>query len=183
MKAESLSIPDVKIVTPVKFEDSRGFFSETYNRDAFRRIGIDVDFVQDNHSRSERAGTLRGLHFQTPPYAQAKLVRALRGAILDVAVDLRRSSTHYGRHVKHVLTAENGTQIFIPEGFAHGFITLEPGTEVAYKTSNVYSPKHDRGLPWDDPVLCIDWGWTGELYLSDKDKGHSAFEHFLSPFI
>lgn len=182
MEVKSLPIPDVVILTPRKFADARGFFSETYNRDTYRAAGVDVQFVQDNHSRSERAGTLRGLHFQSPPHAQAKLVRVLRGRILDVAVDLRKSSPTYGKHVKYVLCGDEGSQIFIPEGFAHGFLTLEPETEVAYKTSEFYAPSHDLGLPWDDDQLSIDWGWAGEVYLSEKDKHHPAFTRFRSPF-
>lgn len=182
MQSKILAIPDVIVLTPRKFADARGFFSETYNRDLFSSLGVRGEFVQDNHSRSELVGTLRGLHFQTPPHAQAKLVRVLRGSILDVAVDLRRSSPTYGKHVKATISADEWNQIFIPEGFAHGFLTLESGTEVAYKTSSLYSPNHDAGLPWDDPDLAINWGWTGEVVLSDKDRAHRSFASFQSPF-
>lgn len=182
MQAKNLSIPDVLVLSPRKFADARGFFSETYNRELFSSLGIRSEFVQDNHSRSEQVGTLRGLHFQTPPHAQAKLVRVLRGSILDVAVDLRRSSSTYGHHVKAVISAYEWNQIFIPDGFAHGFLTLEPGTEVAYKTSNLYAPSHDAGLPWNDPDLAIDWGWKGDVILSDKDKVHKSFASFETPF-
>ncbi|MBN7777453.1 dTDP-4-dehydrorhamnose 3,5-epimerase [Nitratireductor aquimarinus] len=182
MQPEILAIPDVLVFAPRKFSDARGFFSETYNRDLFCSLGIRAEFVQDNHSRSEQAGTLRGLHFQTPPHAQAKIVRVLRGSILDVAVDLRRSSPTYGKHVKAIISVDEWNQIFIPEGFAHGFLTLESGTEVAYKTTSPYAPNHDAGLPWDDPDLAIDWGWAGELFLSDKDRAHKRFASFETPF-
>jgi dTDP-4-dehydrorhamnose 3,5-epimerase len=147
----------VAIVAPVRHEDARGFFSETYNRDAFREIGIDCEFIQDNHSLSRVPATVRGLHFQVPPFAQAKLVRVVRGAIYDAAVDIRRSSPAYGRSIAVTLSAENGAQLFIPAGFAHGYCTLEPDTEVLYKVDAAYSRDHERGLRWNDPALSIDW--------------------------
>lgn len=163
-------IPAVKILVPKRFGDSRGWFSETWNRRALATAGIELDFVQDNHSLSIPAGTVRGLHFQIPPFAQDKLVRVVRGAILDVAVDLRRSSPTFGRHVCVRLDAAEGLQILVPAGFAHGFVTTEPDTEVFYKVTNYYSPEHDRGLSWNDPDLGIDWGIDPErVRVSEKD--------------
>jgi dTDP-4-dehydrorhamnose 3,5-epimerase len=165
------AIPDVKILTPKRFGDHRGFFSETYNRQRFAEAGIDVEFVQDNHSMSAAAGTVRGLHFQGRPFAQAKLVRVARGRILDVAVDIRRSSETYGRHVAIELSAENGRQLFVPVGFAHGFCTLEPDTEIEYKVSAYYSAAHDHGLAYDDPSLGVAWPVPFDrAVLSDKDR-------------
>ncbi|OYW61959.1 MAG: dTDP-4-dehydrorhamnose 3,5-epimerase [Bosea sp. 12-68-7] len=170
---EPTALPDVKIIQPKRFGDHRGFFSETYSRSAFAEAGITLAFVQDNHSLSAAVGTLRGLHFQAPPFAQDKLVRVPRGRILDVAVDIRASSPDFGRFVAVELSAENWRQLLVPAGFAHGFITLEPGTEVIYKVSAPYSPEHDRGLAFDDPALGIDWGLPAErLTLSDKDRRH-----------
>ena len=146
-----LSIPEVKTLTPKKFEDGRGFLSEVYNRKTLAEAGIEINFVQDNHSFSEKKGTVRGLHFQTPPFAQDKLVRVVRGSVFDVAVDLRQNSATYGQYVSIVLSAETWNQLLIPIGFAHGFMTLEPDTEVLYKVSNYYSPEHDKGLLWNDP--------------------------------
>jgi dTDP-4-dehydrorhamnose 3,5-epimerase len=164
-------IPAVKILVPKRFGDSRGWFSETWNRRTLAAAGIDLDFVQDNHSLSVPAGTVRGLHFQAPPFAQDKLVRVLRGAILDVAVDLRRASPTYGRHVSVRLDAAEGMQLLVPAGFAHGFVTTEPGTEVFYKVTGYYSPEHDRGILWNDPDLGIDWGIDPDrVSLSDKDR-------------
>jgi dTDP-4-dehydrorhamnose 3,5-epimerase len=170
---EATSIPDVKIITPKKFGDNRGFFSETYNRAALREAGIDLEFVQDNHSLSALPGTLRGLHFQSPPFAQDKLVRVPRGRVLDVAVDLRRSSPFFGQHVAVELSAENWRQLLIPAGFAHGFVTLEPDTEFVYKVTNPYSVPHDHGIAFDDPALGINWGIApGDAIVSDKDRRH-----------
>src|SRR5689334_16404443 len=171
MQMTPASIPDVKLLTPKKFGDHRGFFSETYSRKALRDIaGIDVEFVQDNQSLSVEKGVVRGLHYQLPPMAQDKLVRVTRGAILDVAVDIRRNSPTFGKHVKAVISAENWQQIFVPKGFAHGFVTLEPNTEVLYKVTNYYSPKDERGIRWNDPKLGIDWGLPQDsAILSKKD--------------
>jgi dTDP-4-dehydrorhamnose 3,5-epimerase len=157
MQVIPLEIPDVKLVSPARFQDARGFLSEVYNKQAFASAGIDTEFVQDNHSASEEPNTVRGLHFQSPPFAQAKLVRVVRGAAFDVAVDLRRGSPTYGRHVSAVLSAEAWNQMFIPHGFAHGFCTLEPDTEVVYKLSAYHAREHDMGLYWNDPDLGIAW--------------------------
>lgn len=171
MKFEDASIADIKIVTPRKHGDARGFFSEVYRRDAFAAAGFDYAFVQDNQSFSVRSGTLRGLHFQTPPFAQTKLVRVLRGRILDVAVDIRRASPTFGKHVAVELSAQNWRQLLIPAGFAHGFITLEADTEVLYKVTAPYAPDHDRGLAFDDPDLSIDWPLPpAGPALSDRDR-------------
>jgi len=165
-----LAIADVKLIAPRIFRDARGFFSETFNASAFAKAGIEAQFVQDNHSLSVEKGVVRGLHFQTPPHAQDKLVRVVRGAILDVAVDIRRGSPTYGRHVSAVISAENWEQIFIPKGFAHGFCTLEPNTEVIYKVTSLYAPESDKGLQWNDPALAIDWPVTADTaVLSAKD--------------
>jgi dTDP-4-dehydrorhamnose 3,5-epimerase len=175
MQIQSLDIPDVKLVTPKRIGDNRGFFSETYNATAFAAGGISTPFVQDNQSLSAEKGTIRGLHFQTEPFAQAKLVRVIKGAIFDVAVDIRKDSPSFGRHVSAILSEENWQQLYIPVGFAHGFCTLEPNTEVIYKVTNFYSAANDRGLLWNDPALGIDWpvDETGAV-LSDKDKKHPA---------
>lgn len=158
-------------VRPRRFGDQRGWFSETYKRDAFADAGITDDFVQDNESFSAPVGTLRGLHYQLPPHAQAKLVRVLRGSILDVAVDIRRSSPTFGRHVAVVLSADEGNQLYVPAGFAHGFCTLDDDVHVVYKVTARYAPETERAIRWDDPALGIDWpGLDGrEPVLSDKD--------------
>lgn len=168
---EDLELPGLKLVTPQKNGDDRGFFSETYTASLWEKAGLHFNFVQDNHSLSRDVGTVRGLHFQAEPFAQDKLIRVLTGRILDVVVDLRRSSPTYGRHVAVELSRENWRQIFIPKGFAHGFVTLEPNTEIAYKVTDFYSPAHDYGLAWDDPELGIDWGITADkAILSEKDR-------------
>ncbi len=173
MDVQSLEIPAVKLITPRIHRDHRGFFSETYNAKALARAGIDVAFVQDNHSLSREKGVVRGLHFQTRPKAQGKLVRVTRGAILDVAVDIRRESPTFGRHVAVVLSAENWRQLWIPVGFAHGFCTLEDDAEVQYKVTDDYAPDCDRGLLWNDPALGIAWPVEpGGAILSDKDRAH-----------
>jgi dTDP-4-dehydrorhamnose 3,5-epimerase len=173
MDALRLDIPDVLLITPRRFGDSRGFFGETYNRAHFANIGIEADFVQDNHSKSSERGTVRGLHFQAPPHAQDKLIRVCRGAIYDVAVDIRHGSPTYGQAVSAVLSAENWSQLWVPKGFAHGFCTLEPDTEVIYKVTALYSPDCDKGLAWDDPSLKIDWPVPSQdAVLSEKDRQH-----------
>jgi dTDP-4-dehydrorhamnose 3,5-epimerase len=183
MQIRSLDIEAVKIITPAKHGDHRGFFSETYNKAALAEAGITIDFVQDNQSLSAQKGTMRGLHFQTPPFAQAKLLRVVRGAVFDVAVDLRRGSPSYGRHVSAVLSAEEWNQILVPAGFAHGFMTLAPDTEVIYKVSNYYAPECDKGLLWNDPALGIDWPLpAGGAVLSDKDTKQPLLAAFDTPF-
>ncbi|MFN3644833.1 MAG: dTDP-4-dehydrorhamnose 3,5-epimerase [Gemmobacter sp.] len=180
---EATAIPDVRIVTPRRFGDDRGWFSETWSRRALAAQGIDVDFVQDNQSFSRPVGTLRGLHMQRPPHAQAKLVRVLRGRILDVAVDIRRASPTYGRWVAVELSAADGRQLFIPEGFLHGFVTREPETEVAYKCNAYYAPDCEGAVRWDDPDLAIDWGIApGDAILSAKDAAAPAFRDLDTPF-
>jgi dTDP-4-dehydrorhamnose 3,5-epimerase len=173
MQVEDTAIPEVKIITPKKFGDARGFFSEVYSRAAFEKAGLDLNFVQDNHSHSGAPGTIRGLHFQTAPFAQDKLVRVVRGRVLDVAVDLRRGSPTFGAHVAVELSAANWRQLLVPVGFAHGFCTLEPDCEVLYKVTAPYSAANDYGLAFDDPALGIDWGVDpAQAVLSDKDRKH-----------
>lgn len=167
----SLSIPDVKVIVPDRFGDDRGFFSETYSRRVMADAGIEEEFVQDNHSLSAVVGTVRGLHYQLPPFAQAKLVRVIRGAVVDVAVDIRRGSPTFGQHVAVTLSAAAWNQIYVPAGFAHGFCTLEPDTEVVYKVTAYYSRVHDRGISWNDPQLGIAWPVeSATAQLSDKDR-------------
>lgn len=176
MEVEKLAIPEVMVLRPVRHQDDRGFFCETYNRRTLAECGIETEFVQDNHALSRRKGTVRGLHFQIPPFGQDKLIRVVRGAILDVAVDIRVGSPTYGRHVSAVISASEGNQIFVPACFAHGIATLEPDTEVIYKVSNHYSVAHDRGLSWNDPDLGIDWPvGDADVTLSDKDRAQPRF--------
>jgi dTDP-4-dehydrorhamnose 3,5-epimerase len=171
LEVTALAIPEVKLIRPKRFGDHRGFFSETYNKRALESRGICLDFVQDNHSYSAAKGTVRGFHYQLPPKAQDKLVRVTRGAILDVALDIRRSSPTFGRWVSAVLSAAEWNQILVPAGFAHCFVTLEPDTEVIYKVTDYWSPEHERGILWCDPDLGIDWGIAPEeAVVSDKDK-------------
>ena len=171
MQVENTAIADVKIITPKKFGDHRGFFSEVYSRKAWAEAGLDYEFVQDNHSFSVEVGVIRGLHFQTEPFGQDKLVRVAKGRVLDVAVDLRRRSPTYGKHVAVELSAANWRQLLVPIGFAHGFCTLEADCEVLYKVTNIYSPAHDKGLAFDDPALGIDWRIDlAKAVLSDKDR-------------
>lgn len=170
MDVTPLRIPDVLLLRPKRFEDDRGWFQETWNQRTLQNAGIDLDFVQDNQSLSRKEGTVRGLHLQVAPYAQAKLVRVLVGAIVDVAVDLRDGSPTHGEWVSAELSAENGAQLLVPRGFAHGFRTLAPNTEVAYKVDGFYSRASERGIRYDDPALGIDWGPEGDIVLSDKDK-------------
>ena len=182
MQVEQLRIPDVKVLTPKKHGDHRGFFSEAYSRRALAEAGIEIEFVQDNHSRSAAKGTVRGLHFQIPPFAQDKLVRVVRGAVFDVAVDLRRSSPTYGRHASVTLSAEAWNQVLVPAGFAHGFQTLAPDTEVIYKVSGYYAPDHDKGLLWNDPALGIEWPIPErEAVLSDKDRRQPRLADLAAP--
>jgi dTDP-4-dehydrorhamnose 3,5-epimerase len=183
MNVERLAIPDVLLITPKKFGDDRGFFSETFNVKTFAAVGIRAPFVQDNHSLSGEVGTIRGLHFQTPPHAQAKLVRVPRGRILDVVVDIRRGSPTYGRHVSAELSAKNWAQLYVPVGFAHGFCTLEPDTEVIYKVDGYYAPANDAGIIWSDPDLGIPWPVkTGKAKTSDKDAKLPRFKDLPAIF-
>jgi dTDP-4-dehydrorhamnose 3,5-epimerase len=171
LEALPLSLPDVKLIRSKRIADVRGYFAEAYVYRDFAAAGIIDEFVQDNQSFSIAIGTVRGLHFQTPPFAQAKLVRVLQGKIMDVVVDLRRASATFGEHLTVDLSAENGDQLYVPIGFAHGFCTLTPATEVLYKVNNVYSPAHDRGLNWADPALGIHWPVNeSQAILSEKDR-------------
>ena len=175
----------VRLIVPKRHGDARGWFTETYNRETFSTLGIACNFVQDNHSLSVPAFTLRGLHFQEPPRGQDKLVRCIRGRIFDVAVDVRRGSPTYGKWVSAELSAENGHQLFIPIGFAHGFVTLEPDCEVTYKCSDTYAPEQDGGIRWNDPAIGIDWPIPPSITpkLSTKDKVQPLLADFDSSFI
>lgn len=172
----------VKILAPPRHGDRRGFVSETYSRRELRAVGIDVEFVQDNHSASYEAGTVRGLHYQVPPAAQDKLVRVARGAVLDVAVDLRVGSPTFGAWTSVELSERRWNQVFVPAGFAHGFCTLESDSHVLYKVSAPYAPDLERGLPWDDPDLDIAWPRRERYILSDRDRGWPPFAELESPF-
>lgn len=169
MKIQQTSLPGVVILTPVRFSDNRGFFSESWNYQRMAQAAFDIDFVQDNHSLSREVGTLRGLHFQAPPHAQIKLIRCGRGALYDVAVDIRHGSPTFGRWIGVELSFDNGKQVLIPEGFLHGFVTREPDTEIIYKCSDYYAPDCDAAVRFDDPDISIDWGLDAAPILSDKD--------------
>lgn len=167
---EPQSIPEVILIKPRVFGDDRGFFMETYKRSDFEANGISFDFLQDNHSRSDR-GVLRGLHYQLEPVSQGKLVRVVRGSVFDVAVDIRKSSPTFGKYVSATLNSDQKEMFWIPPGFAHGFLSLEDGTEFLYKTTGQYSPEHERAIRFDDPAIGIDWPLSGnDLILSDKDR-------------
>lgn len=182
MNIDPTSLPGVVVLTPRRFGDERGWFSETWNRNALEKAGIEVDFVQDNHSFSAETGTLRGMHYQAPPHAQDKLVRCTRGAIWDVVVDVRIGSPYYGRWYGVELTAENGKQLFVPKGFLHGFITRAPDTEVQYKVTDVYAPDCDGSVRWDS--CGVDWPLdVAAPVLSDKDKVAPLLAYFDSPFV
>ena len=183
MNIVETALSDVLEITPQRFGDHRGFFSETYNSRAWANAGLDYSFVQDNHSKSETAGTLRGLHYQAPPAAQDKLIRVVAGAIIDVAVDIRVGSPTYGQWVSVELSAANGKQLLVPKGFLHGFVTLADATEVVYKCTDFYAPEHDGSVKFDDPDLGIDWVWDmGDVTLSEKDAQAPSFDTFDSPF-
>jgi dTDP-4-dehydrorhamnose 3,5-epimerase len=172
MNVDTTPLPGLKVITPSRFADERGWFSESWNRDRMEAAGLNYDFVQDNHSLSETKHIVRGLHFQTPPRAQAKLVRCGRGKLFDVAVDIRFGSPTYGHWFGVELSPENGKQLLIPTGFMHGFVTLAPNTEIIYKCSDFYSPDHDQTVRWDDPAIGINWHLDGHTpLLSDKDRG------------
>ena len=179
---EETSLPGVKILTPRRFADDRGHFFESWNRERLRDAGIDADFVQDNQSYSRLANTVRGLHFQSPPHAQAKLVRCGRGRIFDVAVDIRAGSPTYGQWAGVELSAENGKQLFVPAGFLHGFATREDDCEVLYKCDAYYAPSHDGSVRFGDPEIGIDWGLTGPAILSEKDASAPMLSAIGSPF-
>jgi dTDP-4-dehydrorhamnose 3,5-epimerase len=173
MQIERFTIDDIFVVTPLKRIDHRGFFSETYRSEALKAHGVTADFVQENHVFSAERGVLRGLHFQIPPRAQGKLVRCIRGTILDVAVDIRKQSPTYGRHVALELSATNWKQLWVPPGFAHGYITLEPDCEVIYKVTDYWAPESERGIAWNDPGLGIDWRYSAsDIIIADKDRSH-----------
>lgn len=183
MEVHETAIADVLILKPGIHADERGFLSEVFNEASLAEAGIDTRFVQENHTRSISPGTVRGLHFQIPPQPAAKLVRCTRGSALDFAVDLRRGSETYGMHVGQTLSEANWLQMFIPEGFAHGFCTLEPNTEIVYKASAFWDPNLDRGIRWDDPDLAIEWPVTSDdVILSDKDREQPAFRDIQPVF-
>jgi dTDP-4-dehydrorhamnose 3,5-epimerase len=173
MQVIDTEIGGVKILLPKKIGDNRGFFSEVYSQKSLAAAGIHVNFIQDNHSLSAETGVVRGLHYQLPPMAQDKLLRVVHGKILDIAVDVRRNSPTFGQSVSVLLSAENWKQLLVPVGFAHGFVTLEPNTEVLYKVTNYYSPEHERAIRWNDPDLAIDWGIDeSAAILSPRDRLH-----------
>jgi len=182
MQIDPLGLPGLCVLTPARFGDARGYFSESWNRTRISEAGFDVDFVQDNHSLSAAANTVRGLHFQAPPHAQAKLVRCGRGVLFDVAVDIRKGSPTYGQWAGVELSAENGKQLLIPGGFAHGFATRAPDTEIIYKCSDYYAPECEGAIRFDDADIGIDWGLTGEAILSGKDSEAGSLAEFDSPF-
>ena len=182
--SKDIALDSCKLITPRRFLDDRGYFCETWNRRSLLSEGIDVDFVQDNLSLSHEIGTVRGLHCQLPPHAQAKLVRCPRGRLFDVAVDIRKGSPGFGRWIGEELSADNGRQLFIPAGFLHGFITLEPNTEIMYKCSAYYTPECDVSVRFDDPDIAIDWPIaTARTVVSDKDDAALQFADFDSPFV
>ena len=182
MQIETTDLDGVLLLTPKRFGDARGFFSESWSKQTMAAQGLNFDWVQDNHSLSMQVGTVRGLHFQAPPHAQDKLVRCGRGALFDVAVDIRRGSLTYGKWVGHELSFENGRQLLIPAGFLHGFATLEAETEIIYKCSDYYAPECDGAVRFDS--LGIDWGLAGiEPILSEKDAAAQGFADFESPFV
>ncbi|MEO0378637.1 MAG: dTDP-4-dehydrorhamnose 3,5-epimerase [Pseudomonadota bacterium] len=184
MKIEPTALAGVYLLTPKRFGDERGFFSESWNKNVMAQNGLDIDWVQDNHSLSTQPGTVRGLHFQSPPHAQAKLVRCGRGALFDVAVDIRKGSPTYGQWVGYELSFENAQQLLIPAGFLHGFVTRALDTEVVYKCSDFYAPDCDGAVRFDCPTIGIDWGLQGvDPVLSDKDMAAPALADFDSPFV
>ena len=183
MQIEQTPLPGVLILTPRRFGDARGFFSESWNRQTLAGHGIDLDFCQDNHSLSAQVGTVRGLHFQASPHAQDKLVRCGRGALYDVAVDIRTGSPTYGRWTGVDLTAENGRQLLVPKGFLHGLVTQSPDTEIIYKCTDYYAPDCEGAVRFDDPAIGVDWGIApGEAILSDKDAVAPLLADLDSPF-
>ncbi|MBO9473256.1 dTDP-4-dehydrorhamnose 3,5-epimerase [Shimia sp. R10_1] len=180
MQIETTALDGVLILTPARFGDARGFFSESWNKQRMLEHGIDLEFVQDNHSMSAEVGTVRGLHFQAPPHAQDKLVRCGQGELLDVAVDIRKGSPTYGQHVAVELSAQNGRQLLVPKGFLHGFITRAPMTEVIYKCTNYYAPKFEGAVHWDS--CRVNWGIDRKVVVSQKDQVAPTLKNFESPF-
>ncbi|MCF8302205.1 MAG: dTDP-4-dehydrorhamnose 3,5-epimerase [Bacteroidales bacterium] len=180
MKITPSSIPDVLIIEPRVFEDSRGYFFEAYNQEKFYEQGLNMEFVQDNESKSQK-GVLRGLHFQKPPFAQGKLIRVIKGAVLDVAVDIRKESPFYGKWITEILSEQNKRMVYIPEGFAHGFLTLEDETIFFYKCTQFYNKESEGSIRWNDPDLDIRWDFPDPV-LSEKDKNAPLFKDFDSPF-
>ncbi len=175
MKVTPLSIPDVLLIEPIVLEDSRGFFFESFREDIFKKeTSLDISFVQDNHSKSSQ-GILRGLHYQLPPHAQAKLTRVIQGEVLDIAVDIRKSSPTCGQYVAEILSSDNKKQLYVPEGFAHGFLTLSEVAEYLYKTTDFYHPESERSILWDDKTLNIGWPKNIEINLSSKDLNGAIF--------
>ncbi len=182
-EARKLGLGGVTELRPARHGDHRGFFSEVWSASALAEAGIATDFVQDNHSFSTQAGVLRGLHYQEPPFAQAKLVRVTRGAIFDVAVDIRHGSPSFGKWVGLTVSEAEWNQIYVPVGFAHGFVTLEPDTEVLYKVSAPYAPRHDRTIRFDDPAIGVEWPLDGrDPILSEKDRGAPLLADIVTPF-
>jgi|SRR3954466_665969 dTDP-4-dehydrorhamnose 3,5-epimerase len=184
LEIRALLLAEIKLIVPQIHRDARGFFSETYNRQALCAAGMSIEFVQDNHILTREAGTIRGLHFQTPPRAQGKLVRVTRGSIFDVAVDIRVGSPTFGQHVSVTLSNENWRQIWIPTGFAHGYCTLEPDTEVIYKVTDYYAPDFDRGIKWDDEAVGIKWPvHPDNVKLSQKDRTLPSLKDMVPAFV
>ena len=175
-------IPDVLKIIPKKFVDERGYFSEIFNIREYKKLGIEDQFVQDNRSFSKKTGTVRGLHFQSPPYEQSKLISCTRGSIFDVAVDLRKNSPTFGKWTAHELTYDNGCQLFVPFGFAHGFMTLEDNTEVIYKCSNYYNPESEQIIKWNDPDIDIKWPLNIKTIISNRDNNAPFLSQIESPF-
>ena len=170
------------LIKPTRYKDERGFFSETYSRRQYKEFGVDVDFLQDNHSVSWEPGTLRGLHFQAPPYAQGKLVRCGKGAVFDVAVDIRKGSPTFGHWDGYELTEENGHQLYVPAGFAHGFLTLKPESEIVYKCTDYYAPQAEGSIRWDDPSIDIEWPLSENIILNQRDAVAPLLKNFETPF-
>jgi len=183
VKITETELPGLLVLEPARFGDERGFFCESWNRKTLSAHGIDIDFVQDNHSFSAAANTVRGLHFQSPPHAQAKLVRCGRGAMFDVAVDIRRGSPTFGKWFGIELSFDNGLQLLMPGGFLHGFATRQPDTEIIYKCSDYYAPDCDGAVRFDDPAISIDWGLSGDAIISEKDKSAPVLTALDNPFV
>lgn len=181
MEFQKTKFDNAWLIKPKVFNDERGFFLETYSKQAFHEKGIESNFIQDNHARSKKVGVLRGLHFQLPPYEQAKLVRVTHGAVFDVIVDIRKDSSTYGQWQGFKLTAKNFNILFIPRGFAHGYCTVQSNTEFMYKVDNTYAPDHDSGILWNDETLAIKWPVKKPI-LSEKDTSLATFKDFISPF-